>query len=318
MKRRSVFNFGYTLCLILLTVSALADTTADNIDDTVVLLRHGSAIVTEGDFQTELQKLPKAQRDVFLTDPKKIQQLLSSLFVRAVLAQEARETGLDQDPLVKKQGELAFQQILAGAQLDRLVAEASQPDLEALAREQYLANPEQFWVPEQVHVSHILISTEKQSEEKARAHAEEVLALVKKGQKSFAELALKYSQDPAVQKNQGDLGYVSRDQMVKPFEEAAFAMQKPGEISPIVKTRYGFHIIRLEDRKPARQKSFEEVKKELLPSVAKQQEERVRNFHLNRIRSLEGIEVNQGAIESLRIPVDFDQASASKNTAQPQ
>jgi peptidyl-prolyl cis-trans isomerase C len=295
-----------------------ADNQTNDMDDTMVLVRHGNVIVTEGDFRAELQKLPEAQRNIFLTDPKKIRRLLSNLFVGAVLAQEAREIGLDQDPLVKKQGDLAFQQILAGAQLDHLVAEAPQPDLEALAREQYLASPEQFQAPEQVHVSHILISTEKQSEPEARARAEEVLALVKKGEKPFSELALEYSQDSSVQQNQGDLGYISRGQMVKPFEEAAFAMQEPGEISPVIKTPYGFHILRFEDRKPARQKNFEEVKKELLRSVAKQQEERVRAFHLNRIRSLEGIEVNQAAIEALRIPVDLDQASTSKKAPQTQ
>jgi peptidyl-prolyl cis-trans isomerase C len=318
MKLKHIFYLGFAVSIAFWAIGVHADNQTNDMDDTLVLLRHGNVTVTEGDLRTELQKLPEAERNFFLTDPKKIRQLLSSLFVRAVLAQEAREAGLDQDPLVKKQSELAFQQILAGAQLDHLVAEAPQPNLEALAHEQYLANPEQFQAPEQVHVSHILISTKEQSEAEARARAEEVLALVNNGEKPFAELALEYSQDASVQQNRGDLGYIARGRMVKPFEEAAFAMQKPGEISPIVETQYGFHIIRFADRKPARQKRFEEVKKELVASVAKQQEERVRAFHLNRVRALEGVEVNQAAIDALRIKVDFDQASAAENSTQNQ
>jgi len=318
MKFRHIFYFGFAMFMVFWMIGVIAENKPIDLDDTLVLVRHGNVIVTEGDFQAELQKLPEAQRNAFLTDPRKIRQLLSNLFVRAALAQEARENSLDQDPLVKKQGDLAFQQILAEAQLDHLVTEAPQPNLEALAREQYLANPEQFQAPEQVHVSHILISTEKQSEEEARVQAEEVLALVKKGEKTFAELALKYSQDSSVQQNQGDMGYISRGQMVKPFEETAFAMQKPGEISPIIKSPYGYHIIRFEDRKPARQKNYEDVKKDLMASVAKQQEQRIRTFHINRIRSLDNVEVNQAAIDALRIKVDFDQASAAKKSTQTQ
>lgn len=112
----------------------------------------------------------------------------------------------------------------------------------------YTENPASFTIPKQHHLRHILIKAGKDASEadqaKAKKKAEEVLAKAKAGE-DFAELAKKYSEGPTATKG-GDLGFVVKGQMVKPFEEAGFAL-KPGEVSDVVKTQFGYHVIRLDE-----------------------------------------------------------------------
>ena len=121
---------------------------------------------------------------------------------------------------------------------------------------------------DEVKVSHILISTQDDngkevSEAKkkdAKKKAEEVLKKAKSGEE-FSELAKEYSDDKGSASQGGDLGYISKGQMVKPFEDAAFSL-KPGEISNIVETEYGYHIIKVYD-KIDKQLTFDEAKNEI-------------------------------------------------------
>ncbi|MGD8371847.1 MAG: peptidylprolyl isomerase [Syntrophobacterales bacterium] len=128
----------------------------------------------------------------------------------------------------------------------------------------YDSNQDMFKVPEQVRASHILIKVESQADksqkDEARKKIEMVQQKLKKGE-DFGTLAKEYSQGPS-SGNNGDLGYFRRGQMVKPFEDAAFAL-KPGELSEIVETRFGYHLIKVTDRKAATTLSYAEVKDRL-------------------------------------------------------
>jgi peptidyl-prolyl cis-trans isomerase D len=112
----------------------------------------------------------------------------------------------------------------------------------------YNEHVSEYTTPEQVRASHILLKTEGKTEADVRARAEAVLQQAKAGA-DFAALAKKYSEDESNAANGGDLDYFSRGRMVAEFENAAFALQ-PGQVSDLVKTPYGFHIIKLTDRKP--------------------------------------------------------------------
>jgi peptidyl-prolyl cis-trans isomerase D len=138
----------------------------------------------------------------------------------------------------------------------------------------YEQNVSRIGGQEERRASHILIAAGKDApaaeRAKAKAKAEEVLAMAKKAPDSFAELAKKYSQDPGSAVKGGDLDYFTRGAMTKPFEDAAFAM-RPGEISGIVESEFGFHIIKLTDVKAPKQKTFEEMRPELEAELKKQQ-----------------------------------------------
>jgi peptidyl-prolyl cis-trans isomerase C len=126
----------------------------------------------------------------------------------------------------------------------------------------YDNNPSQFTKPESVKASHILILLEPNADETqkkaARAEMEKIQAKIKAGG-DFATLAKENSKDPGSSEKGGDLGFFTKGQMVKPFEDAAFALA-PGAVSDIVETPYGYHIIKVMEKQPAGKYSFDEVK----------------------------------------------------------
>jgi peptidyl-prolyl cis-trans isomerase C len=124
----------------------------------------------------------------------------------------------------------------------------------------YDENKEKFKMPELVHARHILITLDKDADKKQKQQASETLKKLKKELAKgadFAELAKKHSKGPSAPKG-GDLGFFRRGQMVKPFEDAVFKL-KPGEVSDIVETRFGYHLIKLEEKQPSRVIAKEEV-----------------------------------------------------------
>jgi peptidyl-prolyl cis-trans isomerase D len=126
---------------------------------------------------------------------------------------------------------------------------------------QYQQNIAQYEVPERVKVEHILFNTVGKPDaevEEIKKKAEDALAQAKKGA-NFEELAKKYSEDPGTRDKGGDLGWIVRGQTVPEFEKAAFSLPK-GSISDLIKTQYGFHILRIMDKEPAHTKTFDEVK----------------------------------------------------------
>jgi peptidyl-prolyl cis-trans isomerase D len=127
---------------------------------------------------------------------------------------------------------------------------------------------------EERRASHILITASKSASaadrQKAQAKAQELLAVVRKAPDSFADVARKNSQDPGSAPGGGDLDFFARGAMVKPFEEAAFAMKK-GDISNVVESEFGYHIIKLTDIKSPKQRTFEEMRADLEADVRKQQ-----------------------------------------------
>ena len=128
----------------------------------------------------------------------------------------------------------------------------------------YQANIQQFEVQNRVHAEHILFLTTGKTDAEVveiKKHAEDVLAQAKKGA-SFEDLATKYSEDPGSKTKKGDLGWIVQGQTVPEFEKAAFSLNK-GQISDLIKTQYGFHIIKVVDKETAHTKPFDEVKDQL-------------------------------------------------------
>ena len=130
---------------------------------------------------------------------------------------------------------------------------------------QYQQNIKQYQVPNRVHAEHILLMTvgnKTDAEvEEIKKKAEDILGQAKKGAK-FEDLAKKYSEDPGTKDKGGDLGWLVQGQTVPEFEKVAFSLQK-GQISDLVKTQYGFHIIKVMDKETAHTRPFEEVKDSL-------------------------------------------------------
>ncbi|HEY3045126.1 MAG TPA: peptidyl-prolyl cis-trans isomerase [Vicinamibacterales bacterium] len=124
----------------------------------------------------------------------------------------------------------------------------------------------QYSTPEQVRASHILLRTEGKDDAVVKAKAEDVLKQARSGA-DFAALAKKYSEDEGSAKNGGDLDYFGKGKMVPEFDQVVFTMQ-PGEVSPLVKTQFGYHIIKLVDKKPAATRTLAEVRQQILDQLA--------------------------------------------------
>jgi peptidyl-prolyl cis-trans isomerase D len=146
----------------------------------------------------------------------------------------------------------------------------------------YDQHRDQYRMPEQVKVSHILIKTplpgpdgkvDQKGAAEAQRRAEDLLKQVKSGA-NFEELAKKYSEDPGSAKQGGSLGWIGRGQTVPEFEKTAFSLPK-GQISDLVKSSYGFHIIRVDDKQEAHVKTLDEVKDQIEPILKKQKAQQI-------------------------------------------
>ena len=159
------------------------------------------------------------------------------------------------------------------------------------ARIFYDNNPQFFQEPERIRASHILIKLDKPADESQRAKAlkkiEDIQTRLKNGE-NFAELAKEFSEGPSG-KNGGDLGVFDRTKMVKPFSEAAFALET-GEISGIVETQFGFHIIKVTEKLPKTKLKYEDVKERILQTMRRQKIQEATATYLDQLKKTANIQ----------------------------
>ncbi|MGH9354520.1 MAG: peptidylprolyl isomerase, partial [Terriglobia bacterium] len=202
---------------------------------------------------------------------------------------------------------------------------------EANVEQYYNQHQAAYRVRERVKAAHILFSTSGQTPQQAAATlatAKSVLAQVKAGA-NFAAMAQKYSSDTRSAKNGGELGWIQRGQTVKPFEDAAFSMQ-PGQISGLIKTQYGYHIIKVEDHQNAELQPLAAVKDAIRTELQKQQLQAAQQALANNLEQAltanpsrfdaiakqNGLEVNETPLFAYNQPVpDLGNNEAFENLA---
>ncbi len=149
----------------------------------------------------------------------------------------------------------------------------------------YDEHPDIFHRPERVKASHILIQVPEDADEAKKAEALASIQSLKQridNGEPFANLAMEYSDCPSKAKG-GDLGFFTRGQMVQPFSEAAFSLQ-PGQVSDVVETRFGYHLIRVTERQAAQQLAFNDVKEDISIRLRRQQEEKMVGEYIEKIK----------------------------------
>lgn len=163
---------------------------------------------------------------------------------------------------------------------------------EAEAKDFYDKNPDKFKQPEQVRASHILIRVDKTADEAARKRARgEIDAVMKKVKAGgdFAALAKEHSQDGSAAQG-GDLNYFSKGQMVEPFNKVAFEL-KPGQVSDVVQTEFGYHIIKVADHKAERTIPFEEIQPRIKDFLAQEKKRAHETSFIDGLKKKSKIEV---------------------------
>lgn len=228
---------------------------APKADPEKVLAKVADREIREKDID-QVIRMMGPQGAMMYDNPQGRRAVLDELVSMHLFALKGAEEKLDQTPEFKTAVETFRNQSLARAAIDASLKDVTVSDEEA--KKFYDEHPDQFTQPERVHVRHVLISDDVTS---ADAIAK-IQADLKAGV-SFDEVAKSRSLCPSAAQG-GDLGEVSKGQMVPEFEAAAFALKNPGDLSEPVKTQFGWHIIRLEGRTPSSVEPFDTVKPQLV------------------------------------------------------
>jgi parvulin-like peptidyl-prolyl isomerase len=233
-----------------------------------VLASVGSEKITMEEFQTELQKMPEYLSEYLSTENGK-KQYLDSLVKEKLVFLAAKKEGIKNRPEVKKKLALLEQRIMEEKKKyeeEILVDEILKEKVvlgDSDVKNYYERHKDEFEKPTEIKVSHILTGTEDE--------AKRVLERVKKGE-DFSKLAREFSTDKVTSQKGGDLGFFGKRQYVKEFEDAAYKLVKIGDVSEVIKTPLGYHVIKLTGRKQleARKMDDPDVQKEITQILQKE------------------------------------------------
>jgi len=283
-----------TLCLLVFFIfnpsSVLADegtsTTDTNPEDIetnlppeTILASFGGQTITLGEFNQLWDQVPEEYK-LQLDKSMVLDQMISE----ALLIQEAKTKKLEEDEKVAEQIKKMTEQILVQALIEReILNKVKVNDEEVL--EYYEQNKDSFTEKKQVHLYNILLETEEE--------AQNILEQLKAGEE-FSEIAIEKSTGPSAAQG-GDLGYVTKGTIIPEIEEVVFALEVE-ELSEVLKTDFGFHILKITEKKPETVKAFEEVKEDIIQTLLPiKQKEAFENF-LEELKGKTEIEINEDAL----------------------
>jgi peptidyl-prolyl cis-trans isomerase C len=220
------------------------------------------------DIKRELSFMPERDFNRLMNEPMVLANFIDRIDLRRALVIAAEKQGLPDEPKVANALRIAYENMLVQMLREKMASEMVMPDFTPLAREQYQAERQKFVEPEKRQARHILLTFKDEAEKvDQQALLESLRTRIASGEIRFADAAAEHSEDKGSAEKGGDLGAFGRGRMVKAFEEAAFALTKAGELSPVVETQFGLHLIQLDKLVPQRQLAFEEVKDSLIVQI---------------------------------------------------
>ncbi|MCP4690176.1 MAG: peptidylprolyl isomerase [Desulfobacterales bacterium] len=286
MRLIKVLCVVFGLSLFISTPLLADDETAEakKVDEKKILAKVGDEEITMDNFEAVLTMVPPQYRQQ-LTTPQAKGQLLNQIIEGMLLAKEARRLELDKQPKTRYMLKSAADQVLIKELVQEIQAgvKISEEDIKAY----YDQNQAKFQSPPEIKARHILVKNEEE--------AKEIRTALDNGG-VFEDLAKEKSVGPSKDKG-GDLGWFGKGRMVPAFEEAAFAMKK-GEISQPVKTRFGWHIIQVEDSRPAAAKPLEQAKAQIHSSLLQEKTKAAMKEIRERLEKEVKIEITPGVFES--------------------
>lgn len=217
--------------------------------------------ITEKDLNEAVLKYPENRRGMFSSEQGK-KQLLEQMISFELFYNFGKESALDKTNEFEKELEKFKKELLTQMVVNKVMSEVTVIDDDALKF--YEENKEMFSEPESVTAKHILVSSEEE--------CIDIKKEIEDGTVTFEDAASKYSTCPSKEQG-GNLGSFSRGMMVPEFEEAAFNAEI-GEVTESVKTQFGYHLIKLESKNPAKELSFEEVKDQVVNQLIQQSQQK--------------------------------------------
>jgi len=259
-----------------------------------ILAQVGSYKLTLEEFESQIQSLPPQLQMALLRNPQMKEQFLDRWVDITLIAQEARDKKLDQDPEIQAKIEDIMNAVLAQEFLRREIegkVKITDDEIETY----YKGHKEEFTNSESVKARHILLKVPEGADEKAWKEAESKAKDIKKkleNGEDFAELAKKYSDDPGSKNKGGDLGFFTKGRMVPEFESAAFSL-KPGEMSGPVKTDFGYHIIEVKEKKAASTKALAEVQAQIRQTLQREKQQQLQDELIEKLKAKYPVRVNK-------------------------
>ena len=248
----------------------LLATNAFAVDVAEPVVSQGGVTVTLADVDAYMQKIPADKWAGYISSAERIESMLRDLLRTKQLALQARQMKLDQSQQAQNQLVLAQDDVLAKLRFDAFTETIKVPDMSQLAKEEYLSHKDQYLIPAKVTVQHVLISADGRTDAAAKALAEQVRAQALADPSGFDALVTKYSDDKSKAGNHGKMEDATSSKYVKEFADAAGKLTAKDPISPLVKTRFGYHVLKLIDSTPATQQTFDEVKDKILAGLRTQ------------------------------------------------
>jgi peptidyl-prolyl cis-trans isomerase C len=245
------------------------------------LARINNQVITLEDFEREMGQLPSFYKTLMVSEEGR-KRFLQEFINAELLLQEGKKKGLDRDKEILAKIELFKKGLIIDTVVGQLYAgkdEVTDKEVETYYRE----NKKQFFLGERVRVRHILVKT--------MAQAQEIKRRLNQGE-DFILLIRKYSISPS-RTQDGDLGYIERGKAGKEFERAAFSLKTEGEYSNIVKTTLGYHIIRLEGRRPPQQLQFSEAQEDVRKFLIEKKRKETLAAYLQELRKKAQIRINE-------------------------
>jgi len=253
------------------------------------LAKVGNTKITQADMERELKNLPDFAQKLFADSAGK-EKFLDELIKKELLYQEALKKGLDKNAEFQSKVE-EFKKLTLISQLLEKEIEEKTKVTEKDVKDYYEKHKEELASVSQIRASHILVKTEDE--------AKKIQERLKKGE-DFAALAKKFSIDPGSAKNGGDLGFFSAGQIVPEFESAA-AKLKPGEISGPVKTKFGYHIIKVTDKKMGKPVEFDKIQHALLQRLSAERQKEFFDTYIEDLKKTYKVEINKDAVSKLSL-----------------
>ncbi len=265
---KSILISGFCVLLLASVVSHVnaqeAAKSIDKNDPDQVLAYQGSAVLTQQEIDAAFMQIPEKSRLAFIRDGARVDQLVRNLLEIKMLKNDAVAQGLTDDVLVATAVEMAADKELAKIWTQRIPSMAPEADFVAMAREDYLANPQSYDKSASIDLTQILLSTDERSMPEAQELALELKERLNQQPELFQRLVAEYSDDPSKITSFGQLKNVTKGKMVPSFEKEAFELQEVGQISDPVTTQYGVHLIRLDAKNSAGIPAFEDIREEAI------------------------------------------------------
>ena len=274
-----------------------------------VLVKSQWMELTRADYDAALARVPAKMRYEFAASPTRIKGLLNNMLLTKTLAAQARVHGTKPGSSFGAGSADQSERALADAETRRIEGDAAKafdaqrPAFEAKAREIYVLDRDKYKTPEEIRLSDIAVALKDRGADAALARAREARQRVVSGA-DFAAVAREYSDDPTTKDKGGALPFVSAKSLTRGYAKAVFALTKIGEISEPIKAPAAYHVVRLEERRPARPQTFDEARDKIMQGLRQRYVAEQRDLRIQEILGDPDLRVNQAAVDALVTHID--------------